>query len=318
MEDKQQKIRQLFVKLAEGTSTPGERQELLQHLEGNPLPEDLPLADELRPKTGWPEMPDHDADRIRMQILSEVQPVHTARVRRMGWWKAAAVVLPLAGLAAWLFWSRPSGSEVVEYVNDSHSVKTFRLDDGSEISLNRAARLTVRKSAPREAWLEGEAFFTITANPSRPFVVHTRHQLDVTVLGTTFNVKSGEHATEVVLNTGKVKVGNGGNAVILQPGEMAVYEADNKRMLRRDADTLLHTSWKNDLVPFREQPLKAVMQHLGKQFGYGVEFEGPALDSLMFTGYLSANDLRQSVHTLEETFSVKISIVNNKLHVSKQ
>lgn len=318
MEDKQQRIRQLFVKLAEGTSTPEERQELLEHLEGAPLAEDLPLADELHPATGWREMPADEAGHIRMHILSQAQPIPMARVRRMGWWKAAAVVLPLAGIAAWLWWSRPAGSEIVEYVNDSQGVKTFRLDDGSEISLNRHARLTVRKSTPREAWLEGEAFFTITAHPSRPFVVHTRHQLDVTVLGTSFNVKSGENATEVVLNTGKVKVGSGDSAVILQPGEMAVYDAGARQMSRQHADTLLHTSWKNDLVPYREQRLKDVVKSLGDQFGYAVAFSDTTTEALLFTGYLSTNDLQQSIHTLEETFSIKISIRNFQLYVNKQ
>ncbi|WP_341841415.1 FecR family protein [Chitinophaga caseinilytica] len=316
MEDKQQRIRQLFVKLADGTSTPDERKELLDYLEGSPLPEALPLADEL-PLTGnWPRMPEDAGEQIRMRILSEASPAAPARVRRIGWWKAAAVLLPVVGLSTWLLWDRSADSQL--YVNNARSVQVIRLEDGSEVSLNRNARLTFRGGANREAWLEGEAFFTIAGHASKPFIVHTRQQLDITVLGTSFNVKSGEQATEVVLNTGKVKVGDGGKAVILQPGEMAVYDAKAHQVSTQQADTLMHTSWKNELLPFRERPLKEVMGFLQAQFGYAVTFDGPETENLVFTGYLSTSDLQQSILTLEQTFSIKISIGNRRLHVNKQ
>lgn len=316
MEEHQQRIRHLFAKMAEGTSTPEERAELLEYLEGDPLPEDLPMPDELAPGGLWPAMPETEADRIRAHVLSHQQPA--TPVRRMRWRLAAAVLLPLAGAALWLWQGQKNRGEVLEYVNDTRTVKTIRLGDGSEIHLNRAARLTLRKGAEREAWLEGEAFFTIAAHPSRPFVVHTRHQLDVTVLGTSFNVKAGEKATEVVLNTGKVKVGDGGHEVILRPGEMAVYDADAKQMMRQQADTLQRTSWKNELMPFKERPLKEVVAQLGEQFGYAVSFEDPAADTLLFTGYLSTRDLQQAVLTLEQSFSINIRIGKSQLHVNKQ
>lgn len=317
MEDKQQRIRELFVKLAEGTATPEERRALLDYLEGSPLPEDLPLADELRPRADWPLMPDDASERIRTHILSHPQPARPARIRRMQWWKAAAIALPLAAVAAWMWRERAAESDFTEHVNLTRTVKTIRLADGSEVSLNRNARLTVRKDGGREAWLEGEAFFTITAHPGRPFVVHTQHQLDVTVLGTSFNVKSGENATEVVLNTGKVKVGKGESEVILRPGEMAVYDTQARQMSRSAADTLLHTSWKNELLPFRETPLKEVMGMIEERFGYTVVFSDTAAEKLLFTGYLSTRDLRQTIHTLEETFSINIRQENSRLHVNK-
>ena len=61
MEEHQQRIRHLFARMAEGTSTPEERAELLEYLEGNPLPEDLPMPDELAPGGHWPAMPDAEA-----------------------------------------------------------------------------------------------------------------------------------------------------------------------------------------------------------------------------------------------------------------
>ncbi len=99
---------------------------------------------------------------------------------------------------------------------------------------------------------------------------------------------------------------------------MAVYDTQVKQVSRKQADTLLYTSWKNDLLPFKERPLREVLRTLGDQFGYAVDFEGPAADSLIFTGYLSTSDLQQSILTLEQTFSIKISKENRRLHVNNQ
>ncbi len=110
-------------------------------------------------------MPEEASDNIRHHILSQEQPARPARFRRIGWMKVAAVVLPLAGIAVWMFMSRQTAKGFEEYVNNTRSVQTFRLADGSEVSLNRGSRLTVRKDGGREAWLEGEAFFTIQGIP---------------------------------------------------------------------------------------------------------------------------------------------------------
>ncbi|WP_454487814.1 FecR family protein [Chitinophaga lutea] len=305
----------MFAKFSEGVSSPDERRELLQHLEGTPLPEDLPLADEL-PETGRFLMPDDAAARIRARILMQAHDeAPVAKIRRMGWWKVAAIALPLAGVATWMLRSRPAADESRVYVNDTRSVQVIRLDDGSEVALNRAARLSVRKGS-REAWLEGEAFFTIAGSPSDPFVVHTGHQLDVTVLGTSFNVKTGDKTTEVVLNTGKVKVGDGGETLVLRPGEMAAYDVHEKRMSRRQADTLLHTSWKNGLIPFRERPLRDVVREIGEYYACTVVLESPEKEQELFTGYLPASDLQQSIVTLEQTFSIKIRIEHKQTQVN--
>jgi len=94
----------------------------------------------------------------------------------------------------------------------------------SETSLKFPVQFTHNK---REVILEGEAFFEVTKNPNAPFIVKTG-QMDVEVLGTSFNVSAykDEATVQATLVEGKVKVSSQyGNASeqILKPNEQAVF-----------------------------------------------------------------------------------------------
>lgn len=63
------------------------------------------------------------------------------------------------------------------------------------------------KQHKREIYIEGEAFLSVSHDPNRPFIVKTS-QMDIQVLGTTFNVSAYENkqTQSVVLVSGKIKV----------------------------------------------------------------------------------------------------------------
>jgi transmembrane sensor len=133
-----------------------------------------------------------------------------------------------------------------EYNNNSDGEQHIVLSDGSEVVLEKNSRLTYAtnfSSGKREVYLEGNAFFNITRNPERPFIVYTQ-SIVTKVLGTSFYVKamSSDETARVVVKTGKVSVfkrenftsNDAGSAtlkgMVVTPNQQVVYDIPNEQM----------------------------------------------------------------------------------------
>jgi transmembrane sensor len=119
------------------------------------------------------------------------------------WARAAVILLVCAMLVvgAHVWWRNPS------YTTGVGEQRVVRLDDGSRVSLNSASRIVVdyRESQRRVRLMQGEAFFEVTHNPDRPFVVSAGDQ-QVAALGTSFSVRYESERLDVVLIEGKVAI----------------------------------------------------------------------------------------------------------------
>src|SRR5699024_5422197 len=84
------------------------------------------------------------------------------------------------------------------------------LSDGTKVTLNADSKiilLEVVQSNKREITLRGEAFFEVTHNPDRPFIINTG-QAVVEVLGTSLDVRSypDDESVQVVVSDGRVSL----------------------------------------------------------------------------------------------------------------
>lgn len=110
------------------------------------------------------------------------------------------------------------------------------LCDGTEVWLNANSNFvypTAFIGNERIVTLEGEAYFKVTKDPKRPFIVKTKN-IQTRVLGTEFNIRSySPEDTHVVLINGKVEVSNtkGGSYTRLYPGEDAHLQSDGNFIL---------------------------------------------------------------------------------------
>jgi ferric-dicitrate binding protein FerR (iron transport regulator) len=129
-------------------------------------------------------------------------------------WLAAASFLIIA-LAGWLWINNRSASNNGEIKQEAIEAKKgsrtrSMLPDGTTVWLNAGSKLSYDDDftgATRNVRLDGEAFFDVTKQPGRPFIVHTSG-IDIKVLGTAFNVKSypEDKTVETTLYRGSVKV----------------------------------------------------------------------------------------------------------------
>ncbi|WP_428660206.1 FecR family protein [Runella sp.] len=184
----------------------------------------------------------------------------TPVLNRISWLKqamAAVVVLGLAGIlyytiqtklnppAAYELRKSQWGEALVEIENEGTGQKTVDLPDGSQVTLFPKSRLSYPKafaSAQRAVNLSGGAFFNVTKNPKRPFLVYA-NELVTKVLGTSFTIRAFDKdaKVEVIVKTGKVSVFSAKEAgaetnapvlsgLVLTPNQQVVFDRKELNM----------------------------------------------------------------------------------------
>lgn len=175
------------------------------------------------------------------------------------------------------------------------------LPDGSKVWLNAESSLTypVRFSdSLRTVTLKGEAFFDVSRNEQKPFIVESGEQR-VTVIGTTFNINAYQDtdATVTTLATGKVRIVNFDGTVFsdLKPGQQATYK-DNEIEVN-SIDPTEFTSWKDGLFVLKDADFITVKRQLERW--YDVTFVGEPKSQETISAILPRNvnlsDLLQSM-----------------------
>lgn len=147
----------------------------------------------------------------------------------------------------------------------------IRLSDGTEVWLNAGTRFTYPEhfaAAGRVVSVEGEAYFHVAHDASRPFVVQAGG-LSTVVTGTQFDVRNYEgESPRVTLVEGSVTVHGGGMEVPIAPGEGAVLE--QSRLHVAQADVEAHVAWRDGLLYFQDISLRDILMELGRWYNLNV------------------------------------------------
>ena len=175
----------------------------------------------------------------------------------------------------------------------THHDKEFwmTLDDGTRVHLNYNTTLSYPlhfTGSKREVELQGEAYFFVAKNQSRPFIVHTP-QGSVKVYGTEFWVKTekeGKSKTTVTLVRGSVGfTPSSGKEQMLKPGqELSIV---NSQLSINNVDTTPYTAWNTGTFVFENSTLEQLMNVLAQWYNINkVVFRDNSLRSIHFTGSL--------------------------------
>jgi len=196
----------------------------------------------------------------------------------------------------------------------------IELADGSEIWLNAETQLRYPAHfggvTKREVFLErGEAYFKVKQNAQLPFVV-VAGGMDIQVLGTEFNVNTYTKNYATTLVQGSVRLSAGTVVTMLQPGQQGVYAEG--RFARRPVDVDTYTAWKDGLIVYEETALEEVMNSLGRQYDFTVEFASPQLKERKFGGRLRRTEhIEDVLAVIEKAGDVKFSILGKTIFVDK-
>jgi transmembrane sensor len=243
-------------------------------------------------------------------------------------WKVAAAfaLFVMAGVALWYFQYR-----TVTITTPFSEIKSVRLPDGTVVDLNGNSSIEYLKnwseSDKREVWLEGEAFFAVTHDRNRKFVVYTSEGIEVNVLGTTFNVMSRRNTTRVSLNTGKIEVNlaarfishqqTQAEAFVMRPGEVAEFDASTSKILRHAAPVEQYASWKNKMIVFDNTALYEVAVMLQDTHGLKVFLDEP-LKMRKVTGEFRSDDLDILIQFIARALNANVRKDAEEIHFTSK
>lgn len=211
----------------------------------------------------------------------EQESSSTGKIRTLGKWiwvAACSLVLVVSGLSYLIF-----GRGQVQESTTFGEVRHVTLPDGSAVTLNANSTLMWNKRVKKErrVILQGEAFFDIVHDPDRPFIVEVE-DMDIKVLGTSFNVKNRGQNREVILERGKVEIfrkqtGDKEEPLILEAGEALQYDSEQVHLAKSSGAQQASTLWKEGLLRFVDTETAKVMEEMETLYGVEILMDVPEL-----------------------------------------
>ncbi|TDQ08271.1 FecR family protein [Pedobacter metabolipauper] len=198
------------------------------------------------------------------------------------------------------------------------------LSDGSVVQLNAATVLKYPKhfqGKTREVILEeGEAFFEITPNPHKPFIVHAAHQIDTRVLGTSFNISSYRASDQLTLsvNTGRVQVTKVTNKSkrtmgIFTPGQGLTYNVKKGTFKNHDMNAADLAAWKNNILILKDADFNELKQRLENWYGIEISLQAKSEPAVLFTGRYYNKSLQNVLQSLQRINHFRYELKGKKL-----
>ncbi|MFT3933254.1 MAG: FecR family protein [Chitinophagaceae bacterium] len=261
-------------------------------------------------------------------------------------------LLPMSGVAAVLLFlcirnSGPGKKDSFKHVAQNTvttrkgSKSSVQLPDGTVAWLNADSKLVYNEDFSgdfREVSLQGEAYFDVVKDKSRPFIIHTK-TIDIRVLGTAFNVRAyeTEKNTETALFRGSVEVtlhNSPEKKIILKPNEKLSVnnkslafsttqkDDNNKNRSATVADITVgkvhfeakdssawETLWIKNKLVFDEETLEEVAQKIERWYDVKVIINGDNdLKKTAYSAIFENESLTQVMEALKITGGIKYTI----------
>jgi transmembrane sensor len=224
---------------------------------------------------------------------------------------AALFILIVGG--SYFFYTTQSHKMLI--VESDNLVTIETLPDGSIVTLNKNASISYPKSfkgKTREVVLNGEAFFNITPNKKKPFIIEA-NGVEVKVVGTSFNVKTGKEKTEVIVETGIVEVSKNKNVIRLSPKEKAVVNDNSEKPIKENTTDLLYNYYRSNEFECINIPLWRVIEVLNEAYGSQIVIDNPQIKDLRFRTNLINQSLDDNLAIIAETLDIEIEKKGSKI-----
>ena len=309
----------LLQKYLTDTCSAEELRQLYDHLIADQATDYEPLLSELwQQLQASPPINNNASERVYHGVVSTIPALAVSTNRLRPWIMAAAVISILLTAGIIRLWLSPS---YATHHTAYGEVKQVTLPDGTVVDLNTNSTLRVATHPDdelREVWLTGEAYFHVMPRQNDDaqavkFIVHTSN-LDVEVLGTTFNVKDRRGTTDVVLSSGSIllrKQADRAQALAMKPGDRVRLAQANQFEVTRVPEPIVYTSWKDHELYFEDQTLGAIQQELADSYNVSLRFADPSLADLRFTGSAPTDDLKILLETIQKSFNLTLNPTAN-------
>jgi ferric-dicitrate binding protein FerR (iron transport regulator) len=198
----------------------------------------------------------------------------------------------------------------------------LRLNDGSVVWLNSQTRLrypvNMSSDERRLELIDGEAYFEVSADSERPFVVETSAG-SITALGTQFNVSAyaSDDKVSATLTEGVVSVTTGNHSCLLETGQQAVIKRGSGQIAveRVNADDI--GAWRNGYIVVEDLTLDEVMQKLERWYGIEYSIAPDVGRQTLFRGVIPRHSLTETLETIEMISDLDMHVDGDRVEVTR-
>ena len=223
---------------------------------------------------------------------------------KYGWLKIAAIFLIAAGL-----WSTYRIFSTADYISvgAGKEVLVKTLPDGSTITMNKNSLLSFASNFTDHRAIrmqKGEIFFKVTPNKEKPFIIEVEN-VKIKVVGTSFNVKYRNEQTEVIVETGIVKVSISGDDAELHKGEKVIIKNGTTELKKELNTDQLYTYYRNKTFILNNTSLSKVIEKINEAYQVNIVIEDPRIKNITLTTTFPEDSLDHILQTICETFNIK-------------
>lgn len=197
---------------------------------------------------------------------------------------------------------------------------TCVLPDSTVVHLNSESCLSYPvgfSGEKRIVTLEGEAYFSVRPDKTRPFIVKTGNS-EITVTGTEFNVRNRNKNINVAVSRGSVNVKslNSLKEENLKRGEMAQLDKTGILTNQKNVNLRYILAWRENKLAFRHSSLSEVMSEIQRTFNVAVEFRNNSVKERTLTGIFETDSLEKILSILSVTLDINISQRGTKIIIN--
>ncbi len=195
------------------------------------------------------------------------------------------------------------------------------LADGSKLFLAKKGQLTYKsdfsKDGERKVKLKGRAFFEISKNKEKPFVIETNNA-KIVVTGTSFLVNEKEGYTEVIVNSGSVRLMRNDKQtyITLKKGDIGEVSKDHKGLIKRKNKDSNYLSWMTGSFNFNSTPLKEVFALLEDKYEVNIELQNQGLGNCKLFSQFENRPIDEIMSIIEIALNVQIKKKGNDFFVN--
>ncbi len=223
--------------------------------------------------------------------------------------KIAAAVTLTVSVAAVLYFSFQKERPMQLAATTADSLQHITFADHSTAVVNRNGHLIYPEKFETDqrqvSLMKGEAFFQVTADASKPFIVNTR-MVSIKVVGTAFNVIVGDESVSVSVDEGKVLVFSPTDSIYLEPGKAASFnQAEQKFSLAKsNRNDWAYASRK---LVFVNTPLWEVFEHIEKAQNCEIQVSDSAIGNCKLTATFESVSTDYMLNLITEALNLSVT-----------
>lgn len=293
-------------------------------------------------------------EKLLNQIKSKLGLSESASIKRKGSsspflgtalkWAASLAIAALAGAAIYKYLPHTSDAivehssienpNVEKFANTTTAITERRLSDGSVVQLQPNSVIEFPPAFDlfkREVKLTGEAFFDVSKDKNRPFVI-TTGGVTIKVLGTSFNVKAynGADQITVAVKTGRVLVTkseksnheNEGSKeeIILTPNQQVVYNTVNENFEKKLVDEPAIILAKPTLfeMTYDGTPVDKIFEVLEENYGIDIVFDEEVMSNCTLTTSMAEEGLYERIEIICKAIGAEYQITDSTILITSK